>query len=340
MWSGAPDPPSLPPLLQPGILIGPEGLRAGWGLLLFVLLTVAGTSLANAAGHWLGLPSPRGPAGMLPGVTLLSRSLLLASVLFTTWVMSRIEGRPFTSFGLGGPSPLRRLLQGAAWGLAALSLLVLLLWAAGALRFDRRLLSGRSLAIDALAWAAAFFAVALLEETLLRGYLQITLARGLGALFGTRLPPGRGRALGFWSTAVLLSVLFGAGHRGNAGESPLGLLSAALAGLVFCYSLWRSGSLWWAIGFHAAWDWAQSFLFGVADSGILSAGRLLATHPAGPVLLSGGTTGPEGSILVVPVLACVALAIRWTLAPQPADGPLPVASTDSTRSSVLTNDVP
>ena len=71
---------------------------------------------------------------------------------------------------------------------------------------------------------------------------------------------------------------------------------------MFAFSLWRTGSLWWAIGLHAAWDWAQSFLFGVADSGGISTHRLLSTHPVGPAWLSGGATGPEGSIFVLLVM--------------------------------------
>ncbi len=83
--------------------------------------------------------------------------------------------------------------------------------------------------------------------------------------------------------------------------------------MVFCLSLWRTGSLWWAIGFHTSWDWAQSFLYGVADSGIIAQHHLLATHPAGKSLLSGGATGPEGSIFVLAILTLIAVIILFTL---------------------------
>src|SRR5208283_2480032 len=94
---------------------------------------------------------------------------------------------------------------------------------------------------------------------------------------------------------------------------PIGELAAGLAGLVFCFSLWRTGSLWWAIGFHASWDWAQSFLYGVPDSGMMVPHHFLATHPVGKPILSGGATGPEGSIFIVAILALVALIIFLTL---------------------------
>ena len=173
-----------------------------------------------------------------------------------------------------------------------------------------------------LLWALAFFLVALAEEYLLRGFLQFTLARGLAGIASIlRLPASLARALGFWTAATLLSFLFGFGHRTNPGESPVGLFAAGLIGLVFCLSLWRTGSLWWAVGFHAAWDWAQSFLFGVPDSGGLMQHHLLAAQPRGPVLWSGGLTGPEGSLFVLPTILLIVLALLLTTRPQPPQSP-------------------
>jgi membrane protease YdiL (CAAX protease family) len=120
-----------------------------------------------------------------------------------------------------------------------------------------------------------------------------------------------------------MSLLFGAGHLGNAGENRVGIVMVFVAGIVFSYALWRTGSLWWAIGFHMAWDWAQSFLFGVPDSGNVSAGRLFLTHPVGNTLYSGGVDGPEGSVYVIPVMLLVGLIIRFTTisGDQPPLGP-------------------
>ena len=112
---------------------------------------------------------------------------------------------------------------------------------------------------------------------------------------------------------ALLLNLFGLSHSGNPGESPIGMLSAGLAGVVFCFSLWRTGSLWWAIGFHTSWDWAQSFLYGVADSGMMVQHHLLATHAVGKPILSGGTTGPEGSSFILGVFVLIVAIIVVTL---------------------------
>ena len=67
-----------------------------------------------------------------------------------------------------------------------------------------------------------------------------------------------------------------------------------------------------AVGMHAAWDYGQSFLYGVGDSGIFVSPRLLETHPTGSPLLSGGTTGPEGSVFSLLVLAAIAVLIQIT----------------------------
>jgi uncharacterized protein len=88
---------------------------------------------------------------------------------------------------------------------------------------------------------------------------------------------------------------------------------AGLIGLLFSWSLWRSGSLWWAIGAHASWDWTPSYLFGVGDSGVLCHGRLLASHPVGQSFFSGGVPGPEGSVLAFGAILLGALLVRVTL---------------------------
>jgi hypothetical protein len=208
---------------------------------------------------------------------------------------------------------LSHFLVGLAWGIACLTVLILTLWKAGLLVIEGRVLSGGDIFRYGAIWLLGFLLVGLLEEYLTRGYVQYTLTRGLTGLYQWAFKTRHSAALGFWTSAVIFSLLFGVGHTTNPGESPIGLLSVFLAGMVFCFSLWRTGSLWWAIGFHTSWDWGQSFLYGVADSGLMVQHRLLATHPAGKPILSGGTTGPEGSIFIVGILALIILIILFTL---------------------------
>jgi uncharacterized membrane protein YbhN (UPF0104 family) len=54
------------------------------------------------------------------------------------------------------------------------------------------------------------------------------------------------------------------------------------------------------------------FLYGVADSGTMVRHHLLATHALGKPILSGGLTGPEGSIFVLFIFALIAALIIFT----------------------------
>jgi membrane protease YdiL (CAAX protease family) len=115
---------------------------------------------------------------------------------------------------------------------------------------------GSALALSTVEWTLAFLAVGFSEEFTFRGYMQFTLTTGIG----------------FWPAALLMSALFAFAHTGNAGETIFGLTQVAAFGIFACIALQRTGNLWWPIGFHAAWDWGQTFFYGVPDSG------LQATH--------------------------------------------------------------
>ncbi len=307
------------------IFFGDEGLRAGWGLLLFLALWLAFTFLGQTLSRHVGVHVPaRAPhTEVLPVGVFWAEGLQLLAVAFATLVLSWIEQRPMHVYGLS-LDELRRgygarnFLSGLFWGFAALSMLVAILARSGLLVFDGELLSSGGAFRYGAEWAIGFLLVALFEEFFLRGYLQFTLARGLAGVYESALGTGRRTgALGFWTAALVLSFVFGLGHRTNSGESPVGLFAAGAAGLVFCLSLWRTGSLWWAVGAHMAWDWAQSFVYGVADSGVLVRFHMFASHPVGRAVFSGGLTGPEGSVWVLPVLGLLALVILLTLRARP-----------------------
>ncbi len=297
------------------IFFGKDGLRAGWGLVIFIVLMflfLRGMTALLKLTHLGPRPNP-GQTEISPAFGFYAEFLPFLITLIVTWIMSKIETRPNGVYGLGGQRPLSYFFAGLAWGVTCLSLVIFALWETGLLVFDGRLLSGTVALHYALIWLLGFFMVGLLEEYLTRGYLLFTLTRGLAGIYSWLFKTTHSKALGFWTAAIILSVLFGLGHGKNPGESPIGLLSAGLASLVFCLSLWRTGSLWWAIGFHTSWDWAQSFLYGVADSGLMVQHHLLVTHAVGKPIMSGGTTGPEGSIFVLPILAIVCLIIIFTL---------------------------
>jgi len=312
--TGPPDQPLAPP--QPSIVrrifVGKEGIRALWSFLIFILvfaILIGGVGLLRKKIQ----PSTqrsRGEITLKGG--LVGEAVLALVTLLATWVMSKIERRG-RSYGYGGPNRLKLFVSGLGWGVGLISLLVFSLWKGGFLVFESRLIFGPDILRYGFLWLISFCFVGVFEESLTRGFILYTLTRGLAGLYQWVFKTRYSTALGFWSAAVLLSVIFFLGHTNNPGESPVGLLSVFLAGMFFCLSVWRTGSLWWAIGMHAAWDWGQSFLFGVADSGLMAQHHLFATHPQGSALLSGGTTGPEGSIFVVAVLAIGSAVVLLTL---------------------------
>ena len=317
--------PTAPPSTLRKIFIGEDGLRAGWSLLIFIALFAAVAFCINTIGHKLFPPAAKTPnasSEISLRDAFTSESVGLFVTLLVTWIMSKIERRPNSVYGLGDARKLSHFFAGLGWGVVCLSLLVLTLWKTGLLVFGSRLLFGGDILRYGSIWLLAFFLAGVFEEYFTRGYLLYTLTRGLAGIYEWAFKTRHSHALGFWTSAVILSFLFGLGHSSNPGESPIGLLSAGLASMVFCLSLWRTGSLWWAIGIHTSWDWSQSFLYGVADSGMMAQHHLLATHPVGKPILSGGTTGPEGSIFIVAILALIALIIIFTL-PRSQHGDTP-----------------
>ena len=104
-------------------------------------------------------------------------------------------------------------------------------------------------------------------------------------------------------------------HLSNAGENPVGALEVFLFAIFACLTLRRTGTLWFAIGFHAAGDYAETFLFSVKDSGFAASGTLLNSSMQGPAWLTGGNVGPEGSVFSM-LLLCVAILCFHFLYPQ------------------------
>jgi uncharacterized protein len=216
-------------------------------------------------------------------------SMMLAAIL-PAFVMARIEGRPFSDFGLPSRHAFgRNFWVGTLWGFASLSVLMLALRIAGAFDFGSLALHGARVWKFAAYYGVFFLLTGLFEDFLLRGYSQWVLSRGMN----------------FWPAAALLSFAFGYLHRSNSGESDSGLMATGLIGFFLCLTLRRTGNLWWAVGFHMAWDWGESYLYSVPDSGSILPGHLLNSGFHGPDWLTGGSVGPEGSYLVFAVIGAL-----------------------------------
>ncbi|HUX68541.1 MAG TPA: CPBP family intramembrane glutamic endopeptidase [Terriglobales bacterium] len=291
------------------------GLRAGWRLAVFGFILVGIPDLLSGG---VGKLAPSSPALLVitPGAVAMGEGFALLWVAIATLAMTLLEQRPLGTYGLPARGALRRnFWEGALWGAGSLTALLLLIGASGDLRLGLGARPGMETLRYGLEWGLAFLLVALFEEFRYRGYALFTLRAGVG----------------FWPAAMLLSLAFGAVHLRNPGETPLGVTSAGLLGFFFCFTWWRTGDLWFAVGMHAAWDFCQSFVYGVPDSGLLSHGRLLQPHFQGSSWITGGTVGPEGSVWVLVVVAML-WALFAKLHPQaPASAAMP--SQRSTASS-------
>jgi uncharacterized protein len=276
---------SVQPSYVRTVFFGPDGLRAGWGLAFYVAMFYP---LQFVASRWVG--SLTWDAAGLWSMMLEEFGVLAAAVL-PALVLAAVERRPWRAYGLPVRHAFGKLFWlGAVWGFAGITLLLAAMYGLRVFEVGHLALHGARVVKFAVFWAVLFLLVGFFEEFLLRGYSQFTLTR----------------AIGFWPSAVLLSCTFGLIHLQNAGEQWTGLLAAAVIGFFFCLTLRRTGTLWFAVGFHAAWDWGETFFYSVPDSGTLFPGHLLKSSFHGPRWLTGGMVGPEGS-----VLCFVVIGVTW-----------------------------
>ena len=333
-------------------LHGDHGLRAGWSIVIFVLLyrlflVIAGTIA-------VGLYPTLSRGDFAPGTALVGELVPFLALVGAVAMVGLFEHRGILEYNLAGPRRGWNFVTGLGAGFAALSLLVAGLASGGWLHFGPIALAGPAVLRYGALWGCAFLLVGCVEEGTFRCFLQFTFARGLNFWWALAiestvcvdlllrshgrvgistfvwlepLPPISGSGVwgvyavmllglvpctllhiaqakdaGFWQASWVTSTLFGFVHTGNNGENWIGIFAAGAIGFVFCVSVWITGSAWWAIGCHSAWDWAETFFYGTADSGFAAKGHLLTTTPAGNPLWSGGADGPEGSLLVLAVI--------------------------------------
>ncbi len=283
------------------VFVGPEGLRAGWRLLVFLaILAVLGLASSPLQNR---LVRSFGSDFSAPNV-ILSEFLTFTVVLIATAIMGRMEHRGIADYGL----PWRQMLgkqfwAGALWGFAMLTVIVVLMMATHAYSLGSLALSPVGVVKYGLLWAVAFLMVGLFEEFAFRGYLQFTLTTGMG----------------FWPAAAVTCICFAMAHLQNPGENWIGVVEIVLIAFFLCMALRRTGSLWFAIGWHMAFDWGESFFYSTPNSGISATGHMLNASLMGSKWLSGGSVGPEASVfdLVVTIGGILLLAKLYPEAKYP-----------------------
>jgi membrane protease YdiL (CAAX protease family) len=280
------------------MLFGPQGLREGWRILMFIALVAALRYVQlhiQPLRHFIQeVTAAQGEEAPAPVIVVEGVRALI--VLLAAFLMTRIEKRSFADYGLPMNQAFgKRFWQGLALGFAMLSLLLAAIGALHGFSLAGLAVSGAKAVKFGLLWALAFFLVGVFEDFMFRGYLQSALADEIG----------------FWPAALILAVIFGAIHWNNQGEALFGCVTAGMFGFMEAFALSRTRSLWLLFGMHTSWDWGETYFYGTPDSGILATGHLFNSSFHGAKWLTGGTVGPEGSWLVLVVLVLWVVAIHF-----------------------------
>lgn len=236
-----------------------------------------------------------------PWLLLGREALYFAIVLLATLLLGLMQGRSLAIYGF----PLRYAFgggfwEGAAWGLGSCAAIYAVLAAAGCYTVRGLAVRGAEAVRFAGLWALAMLAVAVYEELYFRGFPLFTLSRGLG----------------FWPAALLLSLYFSSLHYlGKPNETLLDLVNVALIGLFFCFTVRRTGDVWFGIGWHFSFNYGSLAVFGSPNSGNDGgkplAGRLLEGVFTGQDWLTGGPTGAQASVVTLAVVAALFAVFHW-----------------------------
>ncbi len=353
--TGMPEPPAKGPGRDPAgwvqwAILGENGLRSGWAVVLFYLFYRLFSLTLNTIA--LAFYPDLANLEFSATTAIVGEALGLAAVAGAGLIVVRLQGRSIVDYYFRDRRPGWRFASGAVAGFLTLSALTGTLWAGNWMQISPTTLTVSQIVSYAALWAIAFLLTGFLEEGAFRCFLLHTLEGGINfwwafvvvsavcmqllltepsssawgvylmALLGLvpclALHHLRSKSAGFWQAAWVTSTLFGFWHTGNHGENPIGIFAAAAIGLVFCVSVRLTGSAWWAIGCHAAWDWAETYFYGTPDSGLVAEGHLFSAQPTGNPVMSGGTVGPEGSLmsLLIGLLLLVAIILIYRRKPK------------------------
>jgi len=227
-------------------------------------------------------------------------NLLIA--LLCTLPFALYERRRIDSYGLMLSQALKHpLWEGVGAGVVMAGFVAIGMIALGGMQVHGLALAGEALVFSALAWLGANVLVGLGEEYFFRGYF-------LQALW---------RAIGFWPASIIIALLFAADHYFfKPGENIWDVITLVSISLLLCYSVLRTGTLWFAVGFHVAFDFMQLFVIGTPNGSHIPEGRMLDVTFNGPAWLTGGVLGTEASWLMYPMIALVWLYVTRRFEPD------------------------
>ncbi len=290
------------------LFMGPDRrLRMLWRAVLFLVLANFILPLAlDPLVSWIATQAKLQADLTAPYVALTEFENFVVALLCTA-VFAWYERRRVDSYGL----PVRQALgartaEGALAGVVMAGGVGLGMWLLGGLEVHGLATAGRALAWSALAWLGANIAVGVAEEFLFRAYFLQSLWKSIG----------------FWPASILIALLFAADHYFfKTGENVWDVITLVSLSLLMCYSVLKTGTLWFAVGFHVSFDYMQLFAIGTPNGARLPHGRLLEATFNGPDWLTGGVLGTEASFLMYPAIVLLWLYLRWRYRTPGTHGP-------------------
>jgi membrane protease YdiL (CAAX protease family) len=270
------------------LFIGPDGLRHGWRFLIFVAaIVLVAQFLEQLAIAFLQAKLHVDRSALSAPAIILGDGFDLIVVLIVTGVFALCERRRIDSYGL----PINEAFRGLFWngvlaGLVAVTFVAVGMLATGGMRIHGIALRGTDLISSPLLWLVAMLFVGVTEEYFFRGYALQSLWRGAG----------------FWPAALITTALFAGLHLVKPHENAIDIGMIFALGLIICISVRITGSLWWAVGWHAAFDFGQLFIIGTRNGGRVPQGRLFDVTFPGPAWITGGELGTEASYFMIPAV--------------------------------------
>ncbi len=144
------------------------------------------------------------------------------------------------------------------------------------------------------------FSVASSEEMLFRSFLFFMVFEGF-----TRA--GKHYAKSAIIACLIISPFFGIAHFANEGASIFSSINLMFDALIICLPFLISGRLGMSIGMHFSWNLIQGAVLGFANSGHIAKASFIHSSLLDNIW-TGGTFGPEGSVLLL-ILDLLALGI-------------------------------
>ena len=275
-------------------------LRAGWRILIFLLLFLGFSTLIFAIRPLLGDITKR---EFIENYSIIVVMVLAAGASLMVLVSRKLlDKKTFVSLGLTWN---KRALYDLLFGfflsglMAGLIFLVLALF--GFIKFegfnDLKRFEPQEGAFDFVHFMSllslASIAVLLVEHILV-GYWEELVFRGY--LF-QNMVEGMGNKI-----AIIIScIIYGLIHAANPNAGILSSLIIVLFGFLRIYGYLLTNMLWLSMGMHMGWNFFQGPVFGFHASGHEMI-TVIKQADLGPGYLSGGDFGPEGSLLIIPII--------------------------------------